>query len=214
MKRLWILGAGGFGREVYDWASDIRRVRPEWDIAGFLDDDLDALRDRPCDLPLVGPIEGHEFTADDLAVIAIANTRVRESIATNLASRVQFVSLIHPTVIVGSHSPIGTGAILCPRVTVTTNSRLGDHVHLNLHTTIGHDATLEAFCTLSDHVDICGNVHVERGAFFGSHASATPSVRIGAFARIGAGSVVIKDVPGEVTMVGVPARPICVAPAK
>lgn len=209
-KRLWILGAGGFGREVYDWACAIRRIQPQWDVAGFLDDNPQALQGRPCDLPLVGPIQGHPFSAGDLAVIAIADPATRERIALGLAGRVEFATLIHPTAIVGSHSSIGEGSVICPGVVITTNARLGAQVHLNLHSTIGHDATLEPFCTLSDHVDICGNVYVERGAFFGSHASATPSVRIGAFARIGAGSVVLRDVASRVTVVGVPARPICV----
>jgi sugar O-acyltransferase (sialic acid O-acetyltransferase NeuD family) len=159
-----------------------------------------------------GSVAGHEFSTEDVAVIAIADPRTRERIAESIASRVTFETLIHPTAIVGSHSPIGAGCILCPRVTVTTNVRILEHVHLNLHSTVGHDATLEPFCTLSDHVDVCGGVYVERGAFFGSHASVTPLVRVGAFAKLGAGSMALKDVPSGMVAVGVPARPICPVP--
>jgi len=45
MKRLLIVGAGGFGREVLAWALDIYTKRDGWEIGGFLDDNLSALRD-------------------------------------------------------------------------------------------------------------------------------------------------------------------------
>ena len=43
MKKLIIVGAGGFGREVYNWAMDVQKVNNEWKIGGFLDKNPRAL---------------------------------------------------------------------------------------------------------------------------------------------------------------------------
>jgi len=208
MKRLWIIGAGGFGREVYDWAVDVRRHHPRWDIAGFLDDNPEALAGRPCDLPLVGPVENHTFTGDDLAVIAIADPRTRMDISQRLEGRVHWETLIHPSAIIGSHTPIGEGTVICPRVVITTNSKVCEHVHINAFSSVGHDSLIGSFCTLSGHVDICGNVTLDQGVFFGSHATVIPRARVGEFARVGAGSMVLRAVRPNTTVIGVPARTI------
>ena len=43
MKNLYIVGAGGFGREVYGWLTDELTLLKEHTFIGFLDDNKDAL---------------------------------------------------------------------------------------------------------------------------------------------------------------------------
>lgn len=44
MKNLYIVGASGCGREVLNIIKDIHAIRGvQWNIVGFLDDDLQAL---------------------------------------------------------------------------------------------------------------------------------------------------------------------------
>ena len=101
---------------------------------------------------------------------------------------------------------IGSGGILCRNSVVTVDVTLGAHVHLNLAATVGHDARIEAFCTLSCQVDICGSVTLGEGVFLGSHASVMPKAKVGEWARVGAGSVVLRTVRAETTVFGVPAK--------
>jgi acetyltransferase-like isoleucine patch superfamily enzyme len=51
-------------------------------------------------------------------------------------------------------------------------------------------------------------VHIGRGAFLGVGANVIPKKRIGNYAIVGAGAVVIRDVPDNTTVVGVPAQPL------
>ena len=56
MKNLYIVGASGCGREVLNIIKDIHAIRGvQWNIVGFLDDDLQALDSIDCDYQVVGP---------------------------------------------------------------------------------------------------------------------------------------------------------------
>lgn len=207
-KRLYIVGAGGFGREVACWASDFCRAHNDWELVGFLDDKLDALAHYPSNLSVVGTLDGQQFGPQDRVFIAICEPRVKMQIVEKFAGRVEFATIIHPTATIGSHCQIGVGCILCPNVVLSTNITIGDHVHLNLKSTVGHDATIGSFSTLNSHVDITGGATIEEGVFMGSHATVLPKARVGRFARIGAGSVVLRSVPADETVMGVPAQKV------
>lgn len=43
MKNLIIIGAGGCGRELLQWAKDINEIDKRWNIKGFLEYDLRSL---------------------------------------------------------------------------------------------------------------------------------------------------------------------------
>jgi len=81
-------------------------------------------------------------------------------------------------------------------------------VIVNLNSTIGHDATIGSYSTLSCHVDVTGWAKVGESVFLGSHASVLPRAKIGAMARVGAGSVVLRAVRPGTTVFGVPAKQI------
>ncbi len=91
---------------------------------------------------------------------------------------------------------------------MTTNIRMGRHVLLNLNCTVGHDTVLGDYVTVSPGVNISGRVRLDDGVDCGTGASILPGVAVGHDTRIGAGSVVTKDWPPELTLVGVPARPM------
>ena len=78
MKKLFIIGAGGFGRELLQWVKDINKVTPTWDIQGFVDDDLSALDDVECDYPIVGRLSDCQPTEDEFYALAVANPSTKE----------------------------------------------------------------------------------------------------------------------------------------
>jgi len=205
-KRLYIAGAGGFGREVAAWARDFCDTSDDWELVGFLDDKPDALGDFPSDLRVVGNVEAQRFEPRDRVFVAICEPRVKMQIVEKLHGRAQFATIIHPTAIIGPHCKIGVGSILCPGVVLTTNVTIGDHVHLNLQVSVGHDSQIGSFSTLNSHADVTGAVVVEEGVFMGSHAVVLPRGQVGAFSRVGAGSVVLRHVAAGDTVLGVPAH--------
>jgi sugar O-acyltransferase (sialic acid O-acetyltransferase NeuD family) len=207
MQRLVIAGAGGFGREVFAMIRDINQVQRTWEVLGFLDDNLASLDGLPLYPPVLGPIDHYRSLQSPHVVCAVANPPVRKQLVERLdAQGARWATIIHPTAGVGLGSTLGKGCIVCVRSIVTVDLRIGNHVHINCLASSGHDTCIGDFCTLSGHVDICGHAILEEGAFLGSHATILPNVRIGAWARVGAGSVVIRDVPPGKTVFGAPAR--------
>lgn len=206
MERLWIVGAGAFGREVFDWARQVNAVEPTWEIAGFLDDSSDALAGRPCDLGVVRPLSDARFEANEVAVVAIGSPAPRQRVVERLGVNVRYATLIHPTAVVGGDVALGPGCILCPHSVVAIGASLGAHVVVNLCSDVGADAVLGDFVTLSCHCSIGRGATVGEAAFLGSHAAVEAGVCVGAEAKLGAGTAVTEDCTPGATYYGVPAR--------
>ncbi len=209
MAKLIIIGAGGFGREVLEWALDQQAESSVWKVIGFLDSNPHALNHFDCDLPILGSPESFAPSPSHLFVCAIGNPAVRLRIAEMLSALgAAFTNVIHPSAYVSRRCRIGVGCIICPGAIISANATLGNHVVLNMHGTVAHDSVLAHGATLACHADVTGAAVLERGAMLGSHASVMPRVRVGTFGMVGAGSVAYKDVPPHTTVVGVPARPV------
>ena len=208
-KRLLIIGAGGFGREVLAWALDVPAGARDWELGGFLDANPDALEAHPCGYRVVGDPASYEPGPEDVFVPAIADPVIKLRLCRGLRARGgRFATLVHPSVIVGPGCRIGEGCVLCPRVVLTTNVTLGDFVTINVGTGCGHDSVLKDGITISSFADVTGAVHLGEGVFLGSHAVVFPRVEVGDFAVIGAGSTVLRRVPARVTVMGVPAKQV------
>lgn len=208
-KRLLIINAGNFGREVLGWAIDIAGKQDAWEIAGFLDNRPGILDSYDCPVGIIGDPSSYQPQNDDLFVCAIGDTVIKLKYCDELQSRgACFTTLIHPTVVIGPDCTIGEGCILCPNTTITTNVTIGNHVILNLCSTVGHDVVIEDGCTMSNQVDVNGHAKLGRGVFVGSHASILPGIKVGDFATVGAGSVVLQKVDSHITVFGVPAGKI------
>ena len=141
------------------------------------------------------------------AVIAIGEPGLRRRIAERLESHsIDCPVLIHPKTLQSRDSVvIGAGSIICAGTILTVDIRVGRHVHLNLDCTVGHDAVIQDYVTMSPGVHISGNVTIGAGAFLGTGSCVLENLNIGEGAVVGGAALVNRDVPPNVTVVGVPA---------
>lgn len=208
--RWLIVGGGGFGREVYSWTQGQLRSTGQDFAVGFLDDNPVCIDPFPALKSLwVDRISTYMPRRGDQLLMAIADPVIKLDVAQRLIDRgASFATYVHPTAILADDAQIGAGSIICPLSVVCCNVRIGNFVSMNLGAIAGHDSMIGDGCTLSPHSNVAGKVELDRGVFLGCQTVILPKVRVGEFARIGAGSSVISHVRPHSTMLGVPAKRI------
>lgn len=207
MKKVIIVGAGGFGRELLCWAGGHPDCGKVWDVAGFIDDNQGALDAFNCSKRVIGSISGYKPESDHIFLMALGNPALKKAVAETLLSEgAEFLTFVHPSAIVGNNVTLGRGTVICPRCILTTDIVVGDFVMFNAASGGGHDVRVGDYCTISGGCDLTGGVVLEEGAFLGSSVSIIPGKRVGAWAKVGAGSVVVGNVKPGTTVFGNPAK--------
>jgi sugar O-acyltransferase (sialic acid O-acetyltransferase NeuD family) len=211
-RPLVIVGAGGLGREIALLVTQLNEVEePIWDLRGFYDDRAPATP-TVGGLPYLGTIAELNATTRPLAVaVAVGSSASRAAVVSRLASpQLSFPALVHPQVALqpAQRIALGEGCLVQRGCILTCDITLGRFVLLNLGCTLGHDSVLEDFCSLMPHANVGGAAHLETGVYLGTNVTVIHQVRVGAQTTVGAGAVVVRDLPAGCTAVGVPAKAI------
>jgi len=208
LKPLAVVGAGGFGREVAWLIGDINEKEPTWDFVGFIDDRLSGKTVEG--YPIIGNFDIlKRMDPAPYVVCAIGDPVIRKSVVDRcLDIGLEFATLVHPSVLLSDFVEIGSGSVICAGTILTTNIKIGAYCILNLNCKVGHDSVLGDFASLMPATNIAGEVTVGEGCYFGINSGAINQVSIGEWSIIGAGAMVVNDIPPRVVAVGVPAKPI------
>lgn len=206
LSRIVIVGAGGFGREVLQWARDAWPARGSM-LAGFLSVDRDILDGHQCDLPILDDPDGFRPKAGDGLLLGIGIPGVRRRVAEALVRRgATFLSLVHPTAIVARTAAVDAGAIVCPFAVVSDAARVGRCALVNYHASLAHDARVGDYAVLSPYATLGGGASIGDDAFLAMHASVAPSRHVGERSKVAANSCALADVPPDALVYGVPGR--------
>lgn len=210
MKDLVIIGAGGFAREVAWLVEEINKNTPQWNMAGYIDEDEEKWEQVLNGYPVLGSFAALEkLPLNTLAICAVGSPadKLRLVKKAKVLGR-KFATLIHPAISLSSTVTVGEGVIICTDCILTINISIGDHVAINPGCGIGHDAVLQSYSTLMWHVNVAGKAVVGEGCTLGTKTTVLQGVSIGKWCTVGAGAVVTKEIPPYCTAVGVPAKPI------
>lgn len=210
MGNVVIYGAGGFAREVHEiiescvgWGDN--------NFLGFIDDNRENHGKEVHGAPILGGIQWLKEHQDVGIIVAIGSPYIKKKVINNIYKEISnpiFPSIIAESAKIGKRVKIGKGNIICDGCIVTTDIEIGDHVILNINTTVGHDAIIEDYVTTAPNVNISGNVLIKEGTDLGTNSVIIQGKTIGEWSIVGAGAVIVTDIPSNVTAVGMPAKVI------
>jgi sugar O-acyltransferase (sialic acid O-acetyltransferase NeuD family) len=208
-----VIGAGGFGRETLDVIAAINATTRDsaWDVIGVVDDapadiQIERLRDR--EIRHLGGIDANRELFDGTRyVVGIGSPGVRSRVVQKVEAWGALpATLVHPAAVVGTRVAIAAGSVVCGGVQISTNVRLGRHVHLNPGAIIGHDSVLDDFVSVNPGAIVSGEVTVGGGTLIGAGATVLQGLTVGTGATVGAGACATRDVDPGTVVVGIPAR--------
>lgn len=211
MKRIAILGSGGFAREVLCLIQDINKQTQTYEILGFIDNTIEK-GTLVNGFPVIGSDDEIIKSNKSMSLaLAFGEPHLKKKVAAKYCSSIfDFPNLIHPSVILGSEDYIkmGTGCIICAGNILTTNIELGDFITLNLACTVGHDTVIGSYSSIMPSCNISGDVIIQDSVYVGTGVKIINQTVVGTNSVLGAGAVVSKSIPANCTAVGVPAKPI------
>ena len=202
IKDLVIYGAGGLGREIL---SLIRRdYADEWRVVGFIDDSYDM----PEIVDGIKLLPRNYLDNNQVAVVfGFASPDGKAKLYNELSKRrnLSFPNIISKKASVSPEAYIGYGVVIQDFCVISINVRLGDATFINFHSVLGHDVSIDAFCTIMPTVNISGYVTVGKSSLIGAQSFILQGKKIGKGVTVSAGSKVFNDIPDIVTVLGNPA---------
>lgn len=208
MKHLLIIGARGFGREIYrTFVNTIPYIEGKIDVKGFLDDKDDALDGLEGEWPpIISAVESYEIQSEDVFFCALGDAHWRKHYAEIITNKGgHFINIIHRTALVSPVATIGEGVTIGAFTTISPNVKIGNHVMIQAFDDLGHDSEVGSYASIEAYVFLGGYAKVGEMATMHTKSSIIPHKSIGKGCVVGFGSVVMRNFKDGVHVFGNPA---------
>lgn len=194
---MYLFGASGHGKVIKE-ILNANGVKVE----AFVDDNINV---NECGgRPVV-----HDAAGLSPMIVSIGVNKVRKMIVERLKannSAIEFATTIHPSAVISPSAKIGEGSVVMAGAVVNADAVIGKHCIVNTGATIDHDCVVWDYCHVAPGAHICGGTQIGEGTWVGVGTSIIQCLNIGKNCMIGAGSVVVRDIPDDVTAFGNPCR--------
>lgn len=204
MRDLFIVGAGGFGREAVWTVERINALGggvPQWRIIGYADDDPKWKKgDNFEGYPILGSVETASKDNPGASVfVAIGNNKKREDIYRRLRGH-DFPVLIDPKAQVSPTTEFRHGSYIAAGAVVQVGATLGKFVIVGANAVVSHDAVVGDFVNMGPGTVIASGVKVGNEVSFFANSATMPWITIGEGASVTCGAAAKADVPAGATI--------------
>lgn len=207
MKELIIIGAGGFGREVYNLAIESNGYNETFVIKGFLDDNIGALDGYVGYPNILNSINSYQPQANDVFICALGPVKAKLKCSQLLLSRGGcFISLVHKDAYISKNTSYGIGCIICKNTHISCDVKIGDFVSLQPFVDLGHDTTVGDWCHINTYAFCGGYARVGNRVTLHTSSIVLPHAVVEDDATVAVGSVVLRRVKQGKTVFGNPAK--------
>ena len=209
MKHLIIVGARGWGREVYAAAVRTKAYQNgEYDIKGFLDSKFDAFDGLKGDFPpIICAPEDYQIQEDDVFFIALGAPKWRKYYAEMMEEKgAEFISIIEDDAFVNPTTIIGEGSFIARCCFISDNVNLGKHTIVHPFSDLGHDAKVGDYSTIEAYCFMGGFSKIGRESVMHVRSTLIRQKSIGNCVEVGTCSVVLRCVGDNLHVYGNPAR--------
>jgi len=204
MKKLIIIGAGGYAKSVLD-SIDTTNFK----MVGFIDDIKPKGTEHQGYTVLANNVESICGYEDFVYFVAIGNNAKRKYWFEKLKSyNLSLINVIDKSALVSPHAELGEGCFIGKLAILNHGSAVGDNCVINTRALIEHGCQISSHVNISTNATLNGDVIVEEGGFVGSGTVINGQLTIGTWSLVGSGAVVIRDVRPQTTVVGCPAKEI------
>ncbi|MCI2774241.1 acetyltransferase [Staphylococcus petrasii] len=202
MKKVILVGNGGHSKVI----ADIIKLSEDYELCGYLDQKYEK-KEVSNNLIFDNIDNFKNYTNNYYFFIAIGDNKIRKKIyeTLNLPDE-KYVTLIHPSVVIGSNVHIGKGTVVMGNAVINASTNIGNQCIINTLASVGHDINIKDFVHISPNSTLTGGSVIDERTQIGAGACIIPCIHVGKNCIVGAGSTVVADIPNNKLVVGSPAK--------
>lgn len=142
-------------------------------------------------------------------IISIGDNWARYYVSSQIKKEIpdfKFVNAIHPSVVIGDNVELGEGIVMMAGCIINPKSKIGDFTFFATGAQVDHDCNIENYSSISAGSITGGYVTLGEFSAITLGVTVVDRLKIGKNTVVGAGSLVLNDLPNNVLVYGNPAK--------
>ena len=208
MQKLVFLGIGANNTDIFEAVEEINAIAPTFDVLGYVT--RDGKPTKTTDLAHLGEWGALRFLPEDVRITGFhfgpGSYRTWPDTVAGLGLPPErFATVVHPRAYVSPTSTVGRGSVIMAGTTLGANVRVGDHVVILQNVGLSHDDVIGDYTCIAVGVSFSGSVRIGGNCFLGTNSTIV-NASVGEGSLVGAGTLILHDVPPDEVWVGNPGR--------